>query len=102
MNTRNVLAVLLCASLMLSGAALAQSFPSKRVTILVGFPAGAVTDGEARILARHLEQAWQQPVIVENRPGAGALIAAQALVKAEPDGHTLFFTAASYTTLKVF
>lgn len=81
------LAALLCAA---PGAVLAQA--GKPVRILVGFPAGGGTDAIARTLAERLKDELGAPVIVENRPGAGGQIAAQALKAAPPDGSTYFIS----------
>lgn len=67
----------------------AQEFPSKPVHVLVGFAAGGPTDILARIVADRLSQMWQQPVVVENRPGAGGVIALDAVVRAPATGYTL-------------
>jgi tripartite-type tricarboxylate transporter receptor subunit TctC len=73
-----------------AGTAAAQS--SKTIRLLVGFPPGGGTDAIARILAEHLKDELGAPVIVENKPGAGGQLAAQALKAAPPDGTTLFLT----------
>jgi tripartite-type tricarboxylate transporter receptor subunit TctC len=71
--------------------AFAQSYPSKLLKLLVGYPAGGQTDQQARQTATLLEQALKQPVVVENRPGAGSLIAVRALMDSPADGYTLLF-----------
>ncbi|MEA2989521.1 MAG: hypothetical protein QOG83_2232 [Alphaproteobacteria bacterium] len=74
--------------------ALAQTFPSQRVTIVVPFTAGSITDGLARILAEKLADLWKQQVIVENRPG---IPGTTAVAKATPDGYTLMLTSNGHT-----
>src|SRR6185295_17167943 len=68
---------------------LAQSFPSKPVRILVGFPAGGSIDIVTRVLAQGLTDSLRQNFIVDNRPGAGGNIAVEALLRSEPDGYTI-------------
>ena len=79
------------------GAAHAQAWPSKPVSLVVPFPAGGTTDVLARALAERLSPAIGQPVIVENKPGAGATIGADYVAKAKADGHTLLIGAVHHT-----
>ncbi len=71
---------------------LAQAYPDKPVTLVVPFAAGSGTDAVARAVAAGLSARLKQPVIVDNKPGANAQIAAQFVAKAKPDGYTLFMT----------
>jgi tripartite-type tricarboxylate transporter receptor subunit TctC len=76
--------------------AAAQTFPSKPVRILVGAPPGGSNDIFARAIGQRISPALGQPVIVDNRPGANQLIAADLCAKAAPDGHTLYITTTSF------
>ncbi len=73
-------------------ATLAQAYPDKPVTLVVPFAAGSGTDSVARAVASGLATRLKQPVIVDNKPGASAQVAAQYVAKAKPDGYTLFMT----------
>jgi tripartite-type tricarboxylate transporter receptor subunit TctC len=80
-----------------SGAGLAQdAFPSKPVRLLVPFPAGGAVDIVARTIADDLGRRWGQSVVIDNRPGAGGVIATQALATAAPDGYTLILIATGH------
>jgi tripartite-type tricarboxylate transporter receptor subunit TctC len=70
-------------------------FPSRPLTLVVGFAPGGGIDIQARLLAKGLERYFGQPVIVENRPGAGSRIANEHVARASPDGYTLLVTAAA-------
>jgi tripartite-type tricarboxylate transporter receptor subunit TctC len=74
----------------------AADYPSAPVKILVPFAAGGPTDVIMRILAERLAERWSKPVVVENRPGAGTIIATAVVAKAAPDGHTLGVSTNSY------
>jgi len=71
------------------GIASAQTYPSKPIKIIVPFTPGSATDVMARILSERLNAAWGQPVVVDNRPGAGGTIGIRETARAEPDGYTL-------------
>jgi tripartite-type tricarboxylate transporter receptor subunit TctC len=75
----------------------AQEYPTKTIRIIVPLSAGAGADIAARIIAQRMNEHWKQPVIVENRPGAGGQIGTSAVVKAEPDGHTLMVQSSSHS-----
>jgi tripartite-type tricarboxylate transporter receptor subunit TctC len=89
------LAALALAPLM--GAARAQDYPNRTVTITVGFTAGGPTDVVARILADQFSQQWRQPVVVENRLGASGTIAADMVAKSPPDGYRLMVSSPTNT-----
>lgn len=80
---------LLFAGLLLSLAAAGQTFPSKPVRIVIGFPAGGPLDQHARLLSDRLQAVLGQPVLIDYKAGAGGTVGAQEVMKAVPDGHTL-------------
>ena len=76
-------------------AAPAQAWPSRPLRLVVGFPAGGTTDIAARLIGQWLSDRLGQPVVIENRPGAGANLAAETVVRAPPDGYTLLAATSS-------
>ena len=76
-----------------------ERFPSRQVTILVGFAPGGAGDISARWIAEHLREKWNVPVVVENKPGAGATIAAAQLARSRPDGYTVALATTSPFTV---
>ncbi|OAD84551.1 MFS transporter [Comamonas thiooxydans] len=85
------------AAVLSSTGAIAQSFPSKPITLIVPFPAGGTTDVLARTLGERLSRSWGQPVIVDNRPGVGATLGASMVAKSKADGYTLLIGAVHHT-----
>jgi tripartite-type tricarboxylate transporter receptor subunit TctC len=77
------------ATLMWIQPATAQTFPTKPLRIIVPFGAGGVADLTARTVAQKMSESLGQPVVIDNKPGAGGVVAGDAVAKAEPDGHTL-------------
>jgi tripartite-type tricarboxylate transporter receptor subunit TctC len=87
---RGLLRTLVVALLMAAGAAFAQgTYPSKQVRMIVPFPAGGSADILCRLVGAKLSAAWGQPVVIDNRAGAGGNVGAEIAYRAEPDGHTL-------------
>lgn len=76
--------------------AFAQAWPTRPVRLIVPFPPGGPADAIGRILSERLSEGWGQPVIIENRGGAGGNIGAEATARAAPDGHTLLLCASSH------
>ncbi len=84
-------------TLALAGRSWAQDrFPSRTVRIVVPFVAGSQVDIVAREIQRRVQETWGQPVVVDNRPGAGGTVGSRAVATADADGHTLLFTSASH------
>lgn len=87
--------ILAAAGLVLCASVAGQSYPSRSVTILNGFPPGGPTDTVLRLVGAKLSERLGQPVVIENRAGAAGTIAGTAVARAEPDGHTLLFGVAA-------
>lgn len=86
----------------LSTAGMAQSWPSKPVKIVVNFPPGGAADQIARAVAQPLQDALGQPVVVENRGGAGGNIGGEAVAKAPADGYTLLMSSGGMVSINPF
>ena len=84
-------------SLPMTHASRAEDYPARPIKLLVGAPAGGTTDTIARAIAEPMAVALKQPVLVENRPGAGGNLAAAAVTKSTPDGYTLLVSFSSHT-----
>ncbi len=96
------LALMVASTSMTFGQAYAQAYPAHTIKIVVSFPPGTTPDTVARVVAPKLQQALGQTVIVENRPGAGGNVAADAVAKSAPDGYTLLVsTNAAVATNKI-
>ncbi len=82
---------------LIGGAAIAQPWPARPISLIVPFPAGGTTDVLARAVGQELSKSLGQPVVVESRPGAGATLGADFVAKSKPDGHTLLMGAVHHT-----
>src|SRR3954447_14553361 len=82
-----IAATILCASS--QGASAQADYPNRRITFVVPYPAGGATDVSARLLANKLSETWKQPVIVENKSGAGGVVGNDYVAKAQADGYTV-------------
>jgi tripartite-type tricarboxylate transporter receptor subunit TctC len=85
-----------CALLALTHAS-AQPYPARAVRMVVPFPPGGGTDIVARVMGQKLSELWGQPVVMDNRPGATTVLAAEIVAKAPPDGYTLFVTPVPFS-----
>lgn len=98
MNTRRSFArALLALAAAAPLLAAAQAYPAKPVNLVVPYPAGGATDVIARMIADKLTAKWGQPVVVQNKPGAGTLVGAEQVARAPGDGYTLYMTTAAHT-----
>jgi tripartite-type tricarboxylate transporter receptor subunit TctC len=94
-------ALVLLVGLIAATAAAAQGYPERPVTMVVPYAAGGAGDILSRLLAPRLEQRWGKPLIVENKPGAGGVIGAQAVARAAPDGYTLMIAPSPVMAVNV-
>jgi tripartite-type tricarboxylate transporter receptor subunit TctC len=91
-------AILLAAVLALTNpAARAQGYPSRAITLIIPFAAGGSNDVVGRAIGKKLTEAWGQPVVIDNRAGAGGLIGTEAVARAAPDGYTLLLVSPTFT-----
>src|SRR5882757_7507381 len=98
---RGVRALVLVAATLMAAPAYAQSYPTRPVTIVVPFAAGGGSDLLGRLVAQKLEERLGKPFIIENKPGAGTVIAAMQVVRAAPDGYTLMQGTSSTMAINV-
>ncbi len=89
LTIRLALISLFAALLLVPLVATGQAYPSKPIRLVVPFPPGGSLDVVARAIGQKLTDAWGQPVIIDNRPGAGGNIGADLVAKASPDGYTI-------------
>jgi tripartite-type tricarboxylate transporter receptor subunit TctC len=91
-------AAFLAAALVLTSSAVsAQTYPSRQITLIIPFAVGGSNDMVGRAIGKKLTEAWGQPVIVDNRPGAGGMIGTSAVAAAPPDGYTLLLVSSTFT-----
>src|SRR5207247_7782517 len=90
-------ATLVCAAPL----ARASDYPSKPITLMIGFAPGGPSDVMARLLTKKMEEVLKQPLIIENRAGAGGGIAANAVVRSPPDGYTILLATGSSLAINV-
>lgn len=95
--SQNGIVTALGSALWISAGAAAQSYPSKAITIVVLAQPGSSPDILARALGQKLNEAWRQPVIVDNKPGAGGIVGTETVARSAADGHTLLLHTAAHT-----
>jgi tripartite-type tricarboxylate transporter receptor subunit TctC len=98
-RTRLSLALIVLAVLAAPGAALAQSYPTRPVRVIVPFPPGGIADIGARLVSQKLSEALGQPMIIENRAGASGTLGVDAVTKSAPDGYTVLMTTGDFITV---
>ena len=95
-------AAVLGALTVLSVPAFAADFPARAISLIVPFAAGSTSDASARIVGQHMAKTLGQPVVIENKVGAGGTIAATFSARSKPDGYTLFWTSSSVQVIAPF
>ena len=95
MAKRRAASLLLCLALVPLSAS-AQTYPTRAVRLMVPFPPGGATDIIGRLVAAKMQEVWGQPVVVENKPGAGTVVGTDYVAKSAPDGHTLGMVVTAY------
>jgi len=98
MRMTGIFSAVVCGALLLAlpGAVVAQAYPTKAVHVIISFPPGSSTDIVGRVVAQKLSEFWGQPVLAENRGGAGGSIGTAAVAKAAPDGYTLLIDSSAH------
>ncbi|MBL8380941.1 MAG: tripartite tricarboxylate transporter substrate binding protein [Burkholderiales bacterium] len=89
MTTRFLIALAIACTCALPGVAIAQDYPTRPIRVLVPFAAGSTPDVFARIVGERVSATIRQPLVIENRPGAGGMVATEAVARAQPDGYTI-------------
>ena len=102
MRIAHPLALLLSVAAACTANAQAPAFPAKAVKLIVPNPSGGLPDTVARLVGQKLSELWGQPVIVDNRPGANGIVAAQSITSAAPDGYTMLVTDSSMFTVNPY
>lgn len=100
-HLKSALKSVAAAAVLAAAPAVAQDWPTKEVTFIVPSGAGGTQTAMMNVLKPFLEEKWGQPVIIENRPGAGGLIGVREVMRATPDGYTMVFAFDSITTYKL-
>src|SRR5499426_4909664 len=95
MEKRRAASLLLCLAFATLSAA-AQTFPTRAVRMMVPFPPGGATDIVGRLVGAKMQDVWGQPVVIENKPGAGTVVGTEYVAKSAPDGYTLGFVVTAY------